>query len=310
MNWKLLTVPIILSICALLLNVGCMSQGFSKIRRGMDDRKVLYLMGSPSSREDIAEGEMLSWWDDHYNAAVDELGNVIYKYIGAAEKYPMVVDAYSRDTPQKRIAIVLPSMPNVSANDLEFLQVKKLVEILLQKKGYKISTDANAIDTVVFVNFGVSKPQKETQIWSEPVYTYDFSNLSSTHNIYNARGANVGRVQSQGTSGGPRYGGERIQSQTITTYIHHLVIEATDYAYFLAHKDVKPFWKVKVLEQGPSGDQRQVLPYMVFAAKGHLEGNTGNQVNFSVFSNDPRAAVFRRAGRSIANEPTEFDSEL
>ncbi len=298
---------IFMNILILLLLTSCAEMQLeaersrlTTIQDGMSKDQVLQVMGQPTQDLKFANEEVLGW----LGTVVVLNEDVVVNKVNWADKnvsmFSAKIESLNGEEPKKRVAKILPSVKGMNRNDLEFQNIKKVVGSMLQEKGYTLSENDKEVDTAVFVNFGISEPRTETKTWTEPVYDYVAQQpqptANTTANVYNQYGQNLGSVTSQTTYGNPYainipqpvYRGERTHSATNTTFVRHLVIEATDYKLFLKNKEIKQFWKLTAISEGSSGDLRKVIPYLALASKGYIEKDSGSMISATVFSNDPR----------------------
>lgn len=282
------------------------------IQSGMGKQDVVDIMGLPKNIQKWNTEHHYIWNDI---VVIFENDKVVSKASNELHaRYAIQTEAYHITTPEKRIAIILPSVKGLTKDDLEFLAIKPIIENILDSNFYQITEDESIADTIVFVNFGVSDPKSVTQTWSEPVYEYITPKspqpTTTTHNVYNSYGQNLGQVESTTTQGNPYqvnlpqavYRGERIQSKTTTSYTRHLIIEATDYKEFKASGRIRNYWKVITTSEGESNDIRKVLPFMGVITRQIVETDTGGKVNRSIYANDPRAKNLNRTNRVPANK--------
>ncbi|WP_338637703.1 hypothetical protein [Spirobacillus cienkowskii] len=263
-----------------------------KVELGMNEEQVHSILGRPHHVLRWGNEVLYSWQDV---VVVFENEKVVNKASFELNKrFQIQVEGFVGNIPVKKLTTIEPSVEGITKDSLEFLPVKNLVVKILKENGYKVTEDKKKIDTVVFVNFGVSAPKTKT--WSEPVYDYVIrqpQQSTTTHKVYNYYGQNLGEIKSQTTSGNPLpelvYRGERINSIDITTYVRHLILEAIDYKHFLKTKNIKPFWKVSVISEGGSNDLRKILPYLAVIARQIVEKDTYRKLNGFIFEGDPRA---------------------
>lgn len=282
-----------------------------QIKNGMTKSEVFAVMGRANDNYKFGLDEIWFW-----NNAVVSFNNskVVNRATKESTKFELEVESFAGEDPKRRFATILPSVQGMTKNDLEFIAIKKGVQALLEANGYTISEDSKLIDIVVFVNFGVSEPQVETKIWSEPVYEMQMPlqspQANTTSNVYNQYGQNVGSVQSQTNYGNPYavsipqqvYRGERTRSEKITTFNRHLVLEAIDYQNFLKTKEMKPFWKVSSLSTGSSNNFRLILPYLLISVSSYLESDSNGKVKALLFENDIRTKQNVWLKRKTASE--------
>lgn len=293
----------LLTLLAVLTMSGCATiemerERFRSVKLGMNKEQVFNIMKQPKKASRWGKETHYSWDDV---VVVLESGKVVNKSsLELHQKYLIEAESFLGTLPNKKIAKILPSVKGMTKDDLEFGPVKNIVANILKENGYEISEDENKIDTIVFVNFGVSDPRTETKTWTEPVYEYvteQPQQSSTTHNIYNQYGQNLGQVQSNTSYGNPYavavpkrvYRGERTNSVTITKYISHFILEAANYDHFKKNKTNKNYWKVITISEGNSNDLRRKLPYLGIIAKQLVEFDSRGKQKGYVYANDPRA---------------------
>lgn len=272
----------------------------SSISNGMTKWHVLQKMGEPNRSDEFGNNELIFW---DVGAVVLYNDKVIHKVSSSDDsvtRYEIDVNSFNGDQPLKRVAMIESSVKGLSKNDLEFQGVKKIVRSMLLEKGYRITEDSKNVDTIVFVNFGISDPKTDTQTWTMPVYDYitqqPIRNTNTTYNVNDQYGQNVGSINAQTTYGNPYqvnipkpvYRGETTHTSKRTTFMRHLIVEGVDYQYYVKNNKIKNFWKVTAKSTGSGGDIRKVMPFLALASKEYIELDSGSTIKTIFFSNDPR----------------------
>jgi len=296
---QLFLMALFLSSCSAIL-LQSEKENLKKIKIGSTQEEVINLMGTPERVTYSFKDVMLKYIE---SLIVLENNQVIYTSSPAGHwNLHVEVESFVGDLPKKRIAKILPSKKGVTSNDLEFLSIKRVISKSLSEKGYSVSENDKTIDTIVFVNYGISDPKVEVKTWSEPVYDYvatpSQQSSQTTHQLYNQYGQNLGQVQSTTNHGNPYavnmpqpvYRGERMQQETLTTYNRYLIMEAVDFHEFKINKaDLKYYWKVTTTSEGKSNNLTEKIPYLASISTRYIEKNSNGKQKGTIWDNDPRA---------------------
>lgn len=270
---------------------------FNQIQKDMAWQDVYKIMGQPKKIYSFGEEQALEW---EYTSVHLSRGKVVAKMFEGIG-YDIKIQALTGEAPKSRRARILSSVEGMDQNSLEFAEVKRLVGAMLTARGYSV-TDGKEAEVAVFVHFGISDPITKTVQWTEPVYNYvpgnsQLASSTSSHQIQNQYGQNIGSIQSQTTYrqtpdyGHMAYAGERTRSFQKTTYVRHLILEAMDVPHYLKTKEMKPLWKVTARSEGASGDMRKVLPYLAQASIQFIEKDSGGLIDAFEQDGDPRVKV-------------------
>lgn len=265
-------------------------------------------LGEPKSIDKYGENDEVLYWDKY--ALIFENGILKNKFKidlnGKQLFFEVSSESLFGEDPKDKIATIFPSVAGMSKDDLEFKKVESVIASILKENGYKISDDLNKVDTIVFVNYGISAPNVVTKTWSEPVYDYvPAQSLSTTHNINNQWGQNIGSVTSEtkqnGGYGSLQYKGERLNSTSSTSYVRHLTIEGANYKHYKQTNKIKNYWKVTAKSEGRSDDLNKIIPAMALSAKYLIGKDSNGKVSNIVFEMDPRLSTLTRPDRIPAS---------
>ncbi len=311
------------SILVLVLALGgCSSvpskEKFQSVQPGWSYFEVVNYLGEPTFESQFGRQEQLHWDGQRKSNYSVLLENE--KVVATPDLLKGAVNISGQSfvggkKPLKKIAKVLPSVKGMSVSDLEFVAVKKMVESALKSHGFRFSENDSELDTIVFLNFGISEPKTTTLSWAEPVYDYEPGTsptypATTTHTFYNKNGLEAGRVESKnnqidyGTSGKYVYKGQRQRSLQTTAFVRHLVVEAVDYSSYKSQKDLTFFWKTVVLSEGGSANLHRVLPYMVLATRLLVDQESDGRIETAFAVDDPRVRIFRSTN---ARTPASID---
>lgn len=265
-------------------------------------------LGEPQITDKYGENDEVLYWDKH--ALIFENGILKNKFkvdLNQSFHFEVSSESLFGEDPKDKIATIFPSVTGMSKDDLEFRKVESIVASILRENGYKISDDLNKVDTIVFVNYGISVPNVVAQTWSEPVYDYvPAQSLSTTHKISNQWGQNLGSVTSETTQNGGygslQYRGERLNSTTVKSYIRHLTIEGANYKHYKQTNKIKNFWKVTAKSEGSSDDLNKVIPALALSAKYLIGKDSNGKVSNVIYLVDPRLGTLTNSKRIPASE--------
>lgn len=225
---------------------------------------------------------------------------VLINFSGCAGKpmFNIKVDSIGNHNGKNKY-VLLSGMKNIDDNNLQFQEFSKYLDNVLQQKGF-VKTNFENADVAIFLLYGISEPQQNTQQYSIPILgktgisssqTYGTANTYGTLNTYGNTGYYQGNTYSnQTTYHTPTYGITGYNSWTpqYTTYTRYFKINALDIeAYKNQNKQVQ-IWETTVTSTGSSGDLRLVFPILVVAAKDYIGTNTGKQVEIQLAEDDKK----------------------
>jgi hypothetical protein len=170
--------------------------------------------------------------------------------------YAVKVDSISlqgMDQGQRKY-LIGPAVEGVSLSDLTFIEFSRYIDAALSEHGYVKSANPAEADLGILVSYGTGTPRTEISV-------HDGGKLKT------------GLVSS-------------------TVYDRFLILAAYDLNAFRITKQEIQLWKTIITSSGSSDDLRTVIPYLVFAAKPYLGGNTGKRVKVILLNGDKRVKNF------------------
>ena len=160
----------------------------------------------------------------------------------------------------KKTYFILPGNEDINTNDLFFREYSRYLHRVLIDLGYQPAVYDNA-DFIIFLNFGVDKPQKSNQL-------LPITNWSTGHTTY---------ITSSSTS-----------------YLKYAYISALDGLSFRSRKTPKAYWTTTLSTGGPSNDLRRAMPLLILAAKEYIGANITQTVKVEIDEADPRVSELKR----------------
>lgn len=160
---------------------------------------------------------------------------------------------------EKTSSVAIVSGMTIPSDSLDFKTYTEAIRLIVSqsKKFKKMSVDEKFPDVLLVVEYFISDPQKETEIWSVPQYSY-VPSPSYTTNYYGSSGY-MGSSYTSGGYGSIQYSGNSVYSTTSTTYIRTLIITAIDGKEYGKSKKSKELWKVRIKSEGPTDELRQFV---------------------------------------------------
>lgn len=193
---------------------------------------------------------------------------------GCAQKATVAVDSMGVAHPEQRY-VILPGMPDVRPDDLQFTEYKGHLARLMAGLGYKIVDTRQEATAAVLLSYGVSGG-------AQPYYQEDPRvgvgvGLGSGGGYYNSGsffGLGIGLSQPYGGSPGPQY-------------IQKIVLDAVDLSTAKGAdtlEGVASLWKVTLTSSGQSENMRYFFPAMLNSAGPYIGHDTHGPVTVTLES--------------------------
>lgn len=204
--------------------------------------------------------------------------------------------------------VLLSGIKDVDNNNLQFQEFSKYIDNILQQKGF-VKTDFENADVAIFLLYGISEPQQNTQQYAIPILgqtgvlssqTFGMANTYGTLNSYGNTGYYQGNTySSQTTYNTPTYGvtGYQNRTQQYTTYTRYFKVNALDIAAYKNFNKQVQVWETTVTSTGSSGDLRFVFPILIAAAKDYIGVNTGKQLEIVLSEDDPKVLDIKNSSK-------------
>jgi len=204
--------------------------------------------------------------------------------------FPVEVSSISSDfAAANKNYILLPTKEGVDENSLLFQEYATYIHRLLKEKGFN-QAKPEAADLVVFVIYGIGKPQTHYYSYSSPIYgTSSFSGtIIGPGGFSNFHGTSRGVVGSQTHSG------------SYTLYSQYLILDAYDAEKLRESggENIVQLWKTTVIGEGSSNDLRRVMPVLVGAAYEYIGTDTKKRIKFILTENDKRVRLVKGLSNS------------
>lgn len=188
-------------------------------------------------------------------------------------------------------------MPDVSVNDLQFQESRRLVVAAMKQRGFVETKYPADAALAVFIKYGIGNPTQQT-------YEYLVPQLGLVPQSTSVQGTvttsgNTSTVAATATTQ-TRLGvtGYETAVQSYTTYGRYLLVTALDLDYFRVTKEARELWKTGVVSVGSSSDLRLVLPYLVVAGSPYLGSSTDHLVDQLIREDDPRVTMLKTLAKS------------
>lgn len=187
-----------------------------------------------------------------------------------ADSYTVVIDSISAPKAAGKTFAIISGDKSIANNDLRFQEFAKITEKALIADGFVPSSSP---EVKILLTYGIGDPISHTETRSVPVYG------STTSNVANAWGQNIGSVQTWG------HKGFRTNSEHITNYKRTAVLRA------VSAKSGDPLWETVITSSGTTGDLRRVFPYMLYGGIGHF--GTSNKDKHIVYEDNAKANALK-----------------
>ena len=206
--------------------------------------------------------------------------------------YDIEVDARASDGGGSRVLIA--PVPPLEAGTLEFAEATRYLSPILEAVGYEVSSDAEEVDLVVAVGFGVSDPHEWTELSYRPVVNYVPSQTTRFHATCDGCVTVRGAFETEGHLE-TRYVAETRRRRS---YVRFLDLTAVDAALLRRGGEAREVWTVRVRSEGPSGDLRLVLPVMLAAAWPRIAQDSGHRESERYSDQSVRVVAVRHAAQA------------
>ncbi len=190
--------------------------------------------------------------------------------------------------------VILPSDPNIAADQLQYKEYATYIKRALEKNGYEVTDNRGEAQVVVFLNYGIRNPHENLYNYSTPVWGQTGVSSSYTTGTINSFGSGIASYSGT-TTYTPQYGITGYQSHvgTLITFTRFLVLDAYNLEeYRKTNKEVQ-LWRTTAISTGSSGDLRLVFPLMVAASTEYIGIDTGKQIEIVIYENDKRVQEIR-----------------
>lgn len=197
-----------------------------------------------------------------------------------AAQHDVEIDGFSSPHFQSNLVHAIMPTSEAQKGDLQFAEASLQASRAISAAGISLNNDTKQPDIAIFLDYGISNPQKSTSIVSNPVY--------GQTGVVSSYGAGM-------TTYRPTYGviGYNSEAVTTTSYTRSLALTAVDYRKYQINKSLEQVWKISVTSTGPSSDLRTMIPIMLDAAVPYIGKSTGRQVSVTISEDDPSIAFIR-----------------
>jgi len=197
------------------------------------------------------------------------------------------------EEPQARAYWLAPGSDQIDPSSLEYLEYSKYVHFALKQRGFEPADSIDNASVIVLFTYEMGEGKTHSYTYSAPVFGQTGVSSSATTGYYNPYSGSYSAT----TTYTPRFGvvGYRSGAGTTTLYPRTLVLSAHNARDrdAVSVGSAQPSWRVTVVSVGESPDLRRVLPAMVYAAKEHIAGNTGQWTDVTVFEGRPNYSAFK-----------------
>lgn len=220
-------------------------------------------------------------------------------------------------TERKTFAIV-PGNEGVPANDLQFNEYAECLTRALLMRGFNIATNANDVDCLVQLTYGISEPENRQETYAVPIigqtgissaYTTGTAVSFGSASRYGSTASYGGQTYYSGsTQYTPTYGITGMYTGVRNYTVFHRQIRIAAFDLKAARKSnsdgIPPqLWVTTLSSTGFSGDLRRAAPVMIAASLSFLGRNSGQSV--PVILREQYAVVKAVRGR-LGQEETEL----
>ncbi len=166
---------------------------------------------------------------------------------------------------------VLPFEKSLESS-LEFQAYKNLIEVELQKKGFKVTNNKAIADYMAFITYGINSGQTTTE--SVPQYgkTGGGTNYSSGF-IYGSGGGSAHYSGSTYTM--PTYGIVGSETVEFTTYQRNLALDIIE-AKSINGSKINKIFEGRVLSKGGCGQIAPIMPHLIGSLFKGFPGKSGD----------------------------------
>ena len=148
--------------------------------------------------------------------------------------------------------------------------------------------DVEDIDLGVLFHYGMGEPKNEYFSYSIPIIgqtgggTSNFSAQTFGSSGFSSTTGYIYRT--------PTYGivGAYAKTESYTTYLRWMILDAIDYREFRRSKKIVSIWKTTIVSRGTSDDLRRAIPIMLGAAQDYIGTNTGGKIRVNIDESDAR----------------------
>jgi len=209
------------------------------------------------------------------------------------------VDAISSSQAlQGRTYYLVPANPDISPQDLRFMEAARFVQNALSERGYVRVDAGNGADLVLALDAAIGDPENVTRTHMQPLYAEEGGFYHIARVRVKDKSGRISYVRT--TIWSPPYSrmvGTVDSSYTETIYDKRLALTA--FANGDAPtEDLPQLWSVVVIARDSSGDLRSALPMMAVAVARYVETDTAGQVSVRLKADSPE--VLRVSGRTQA----------
>lgn len=198
--------------------------------------------------------------------------------------YAVTVSSYKGNPVKNPVYYLVPSVPGIDQNSVEFLEVKDYVKHILAGSNSKVTERLSEATVILFVNFGVGDKQVDIMTYSTPIYRSVYTpGSTTTTQVQNRYGTNVGSFQST-TPGtySSQYAGQHTSQYKVESYRRHIILEAIIAEDYRKTGERKYFWKTTTESEGTTGDFRAILPVLAYGTRGYVYKNSGKAVGIRI----------------------------
>ena len=178
-----------------------------------------------------------------------------------SSKYRVTIDAITTpdltDIPKTYTIQALEKDTN--SQSLEFLYHTKILNQLLQKKGYSLSKNNTLSEQVIHFDYGIEKVSEEVQTYTEPDITFGFSIGHHYHPYWSDFG----------------YGSYSTYSKRYSYYNRYITLLAKN-------KTGKELWRVDVSSVGESTNLKKIVPLLIESAISYIGKNPKEPIKIVV----------------------------
>lgn len=201
---------------------------------------------------------------------------------GCARYYIIGIDSINNREPlSDKSFVLLPGNKDTSATELQFQEYAGYVAKILASTGYALAASQETAAIEIFLSYGVGEPESHVYSYAEPVWGQVRANIK-TYTTQSTTTSPSGdtTTYASNTRVDPEYGitGFTTKTGVYTSYNKFIVMDAYDLKTKQKDGKLKHLWKTTISSAGTTKDLRKLFPVMLIAAKQHIGGNTGEEL--------------------------------
>jgi hypothetical protein len=194
---------------------------------------------------------------------------------------------------ERKTFAIVPGNEGVTANDLQFNEYAEFLTRALSMRGFTIATNANDVDCLVQLAYGISAPENRQETYAVPIIGQTGISSARTTGTAVSFGS-ASRYGSAASYGGqtyysgstqytPSYGVTGMYAGVRNYTVFHSQIRIAAFDLKAAKNEnsdgVPPqLWVTTLSSTGFSGDLRRAAPVMIAASISFLGRNSGQSV--------------------------------